>query len=63
MIQPGQTISISSNSGRSIGNPGDQTHVEFSIYEKDPITGKMGFRDRVPTEADIPRLKRLGLIQ
>lgn len=62
-ITPGQAISVSSNSGRSIGNPGDHTHVEFSFYEKDPKTGIMGFKDRVPTARDIPLLKKLGLIK
>ncbi|TGK48031.1 hypothetical protein EHQ10_09770 [Leptospira bouyouniensis] len=63
-VQPGQAISISSNSGRSIGNPGDHTHVEFSFYAgDDPRTGKPLFEPRVPTKDDIPLLKELGLIK
>lgn len=64
IVQPGQAISISSNSGRSIGNPGDHTHVEFSFYAgDDPDTGKPIFKPRVPTQEDIPLLKELGLIK
>ncbi|TGL49729.1 hypothetical protein EHQ59_14240 [Leptospira kemamanensis] len=62
-IKPGQAISISSNSGRSIGNPGDHTHVEFSFYKGVDSKGNEIFETRVPTEKDIPLLKKLRLIQ
>ncbi|MCW7456785.1 hypothetical protein ND856_00425 [Leptospira bandrabouensis] len=63
-VKPGQAISISSNSGRSIGDPGDHTHVEFSFYVgTNPKTGEMNFETRVPTAKDIPLLKKLGLIK
>ncbi|MCW7464031.1 hypothetical protein ND812_18155, partial [Leptospira sp. 3 VSF25] len=62
-VKPGQAISISSNSGRSIGNPGDHTHVEFSFYAGKDAKGNDIFKPRVPTPEDIPLLKKLGLIK
>ncbi|WP_143708658.1 peptidoglycan DD-metalloendopeptidase family protein [Leptospira biflexa] len=62
-VKPGQAISISTNSGRSIGNPGDHTHVEFSFYAGDDAKGNDIFKPRVPTPEDIPLLKKLGLIK
>ncbi|MCW7463788.1 hypothetical protein [Leptospira limi] len=62
MVTPGQAISISSNSGRSIGNPRDHTHVEFSFYKGVDADGEEIFETRIPTIDDIPLLKKLGLI-
>ncbi|ABZ99758.1 Hypothetical protein LEPBI_II0225 [Leptospira biflexa serovar Patoc strain 'Patoc 1 (Paris)'] len=63
IIQMEFAISISTNSGRSIGNPGDHTHVEFSFYAGDDAKGNDIFKPRVPTPEDIPLLKKLGLIK